>query len=140
MAEPNRVMIALTSIFTGVGAGGAVTGAANWVAWQGWSILSVLGDPANTVFLSWAIGAGLSGYLCWRQSPAIAETWRRAAMAVTAGMGAIGAGGLAHLVGMESQMTASWVGTVMLPAYVLLLVAVAVFAWWMNQKYRSAVA
>lgn len=140
MTQPNRVMIALTSIFTGVGAGGAVTGVANWVAWQGWSIGQVLGDPANLVFLSWVIGAGLSGYLCWRQSPAITETWRRAAMAVTAGMGAVGAGGLAHLVGMESQMTVGWLGTVMLPAYVLVLVAIGVISSRMNQKHRSAVA
>jgi hypothetical protein len=137
MTEPNRVVIALTSIFAGAGAGGAVAACFVWAAWQQWAFLSVLGDLANTVFLGWGVGFAVAGYLCWRLSPAITETWRRAAMAFTAGMGAIGAGGGAHLVGMESQMTMSWFGSVMLPAYICLFVAMAIVALRFSRKHRA---
>jgi len=138
MTQPNRVAIALTSILAGAGAGGAVAGAFVWAAWQQWAFLSVLGDLANTVFLGWGVGFAVAAYLCWRLSPAIGETWRRAAMAVTAGMGTVGAGGGAHLVGMESQMTLSWVAGFMLPVYVCLFVAMAVVALRFNRKYQGA--
>jgi len=138
MSLPKPVAIALSSIFAGAGAGGAVAALFAWVAWQQFQFLSVFGDPANTVFLGWAVGAIAAFALSWRLSSSITETWRRAAMAVTAALGAVGAGGGAQGIGMASMMSMSPLANYMLPGYCLVLAAVGFFAKKMNRKANAA--
>jgi hypothetical protein len=145
MSQPNRLMIALTAIFAGAATGGAVANCFVWAAWQGmggtpaFQFLTLIGDFSNTVFVGWGLGAVIAFVITWRLSTQIVETWRRAAMGVTAGLGTVGAGGGGQGIGMASMMSMSPLTTYWLPAYILLFVVIAVLAFRFNAKYRNAV-
>jgi hypothetical protein len=140
MSQPNRVMIALTSIVAGAAGGGAIAAAFVWAAWQQWQFLNVFGDLANTVFIGWGIGAIVAFALSWRTSGPIIETWRRAAMGVTAGMGAVGCGGAGQGIAMASMMSMSSLANYWTPGLVVLLALIAAVAFVVNRKHRAAAA
>src|SRR5262245_42641577 len=105
MSLPRPAAIALYAILAGAGTGGAISAFCAWLAWQQYPFMSFMGDGANIVFAGWAIG-GITGFVVsWRLSGAIMETWRRAAMGFTAGLGGgPGAGGGGQAIGMASMM------------------------------------
>lgn len=139
MTQPNRVMIALSAIFAGAAAGTAVSTACVWVSWRGWSFLSVFGDPANIVFAgNFLLGPVTAFLVTWPRSVGIEETWRRAAMSVTAGIGALAAGFGAFGVSMTAMMIMNpVVSNSLVPAYFVLAAAVAYFAMRVSRKHRA---
>ncbi len=142
MSQPNRVMIALTSILAGAATGGAVAATGVWAAWKNFQFLNFLGsDPQNnTVFLGWGLGLVVAAVVSWRTSGHIVETWRRAAMGFTAGMGAVGCGAAAQGVATFSMMSMNSTSEYWSGAFVWLLAGIAAGLSVMSRKYRSAPA
>jgi hypothetical protein len=69
------------------------------------------------------------------------ETWRRAAISVTAAMGTVGATGGAYLVAIYSMMMMMQYGSLaqlFLPGYFLVLVAVWAAAMAIGRRSRAA--
>jgi hypothetical protein len=139
MTQPNRVAIALSSIFAGAAAGAAVATFCVWLSWRGWSFLGVFGDPRNIVFAANFVLSPLTAFvLCWRLSPAIDETWRRAAMAVTSAFGAFAAGWAAFPISMLSLMMANPIlSNGLMPGYFLLMVVILVVALRIARRHRQ---
>lgn len=138
MTQPNRVVIALSAIFAGAAAGTAVATFCVWISWRGWSFLSVVGDPSNIVFAgNFVLGPVTAFMVTWARSVGIDETWRRAALSVTAAMGALGAGFGAFGVSMMAMMIVSpVVSNALVPGYFVVAVAVAYLAMRVSRKHR----
>lgn len=133
MTAPNRVAIALSGLFLGVGSAAAFEAFCVWLAWR--ESLQSVGH--NIVFWSWAIAAAGSAFITWRFTLGVDEVWRRAALAVTSGFGAWGAGGLAYAVSMASLMyTNPIVAEGLVPGYFLAGLAVAWFSFRVSRKHR----
>ena len=131
MTQPNRVALALSAIFGGAGAGAAVGTVGVWVAnWMDMNQMSPLGDPANVVFLGNWLGLLLGLYLGWRLSAGLIETWRRAAISVTAAFGAIAAGMAAYPVAILSMMMMSQLAQLLVPGYFVVMVVI----WYVSMR------
>lgn len=135
MTTRNPVAIALSALFLGVGSAAALESLGIWLAWlpsiQQW------GD--KLVFWTWAIGAVMSGVLTWVFSGGVEPTWRRAALAVTSGFGAWGAGGLGFFISMQSMMfTSAIMSQGLIPAYGVAGLVVAFISFRVSRKHRVA--
>lgn len=125
MAQPNRVALALASIF-GAAAGGSAIGTVGiWVAnWMNLNGMRTFGDPRNVVFAGVGLGIVIAIWLGWSMSAGLSETWRRAAIGVTAGFGALVGGMGAYPLSMLSIMMMSATAQLILPGYLLLLIII----------------
>jgi hypothetical protein len=131
MTQPSRVALALSSIFAGTAGGAAVSTIFVWLSWRGWPFLSVFGDPRNLVFAGNILAPIVALVVSWRLSPLIEETWRRAAMAVTAAAGAFAAGWAAFGVSMYSMMVSSpFLTEGLVPAYFLVMAVI----WYVSLR------
>jgi hypothetical protein len=141
MAQPNRVALALASIFGGAAGGAAIgtvgTYLANWMNLNGkmW-----FGDPRNVVFGGVGIGIAVAIYLGWSMSEGLHETWRRAAIGFTAGVGALVGGMGAFPLSMLSIMMMSQMAQLIVPGYFALMVVIWVVCTRIARKQRHLAA
>jgi hypothetical protein len=137
MALPQRAAIALWSILAGAAGGAAIgtigTWCANWMVMNGFM---KFGDPRNTYFAGVGLGIVVALALGWTLSAGVGETWRRAAIAVTAFFGAIAGSGGAYLIGVFSLMAMSMTAQYYLPAYLALMIVIFVVAFRMAARRR----
>jgi hypothetical protein len=142
MAQSNRVAIALSSIFAGAAGGGAVATVCVWIAnWMNLNGKTTFGDPSNVVFGGVGLGIILAFWRAWTMSGGLGETWRRAAIAVTACFGALAAGMGSYPLSQLSIMLFTPTAQLIVPGYFLLLVIIYVVAWRVGQRqYQIAPA
>ena len=138
--QPNRVAIALSTIIGTAAAGAAVATVFVWLSWRGWGFLSVFGDPRNLVFAGNFFFAPVTAFLmAWPRLVSIDETWRRAAMSVTAAFGALGGAWGAFPVSMAAMMTMNaFVSNALVPGYFAVCAVVAFVALRMSSRHRAA--
>lgn len=135
MSQPNRVAIALSGLFLGVGVGGAIESLCTWLAWR--ESFQSFGD--RLVFVGWGVGAVSAFVLTWTFSRGVEETWRRAALAVTSAFGAWGAGGLGFWISMQSMMFMNpIVSQGLVPAYFVAALVMAFVSYRIARKHRAA--
>jgi hypothetical protein len=140
MTQPNRVAIALSTMIAGAAAGTAVATVFVWLSWRGWGFLSVFGDPRNLVFAGNFVFAPVTAFLiAWPRLMSIDETWRRAAMSVTAAFGALGGAWGAFGASMMAMFTMSpLISNGLVPGYLAVAALVAFVALRISRKHRAA--
>ena len=141
MTQPNRVALALSAIFGGAAAGGAVGTVGVWIAnWMAMNGMTPLGDPANVVFLGNGLGLLLGLYLGWGLSAGLEETWRRAAIGVTAAFGAVAAGMAAYPLAILSLILTSQLAQLLVPGYFVVMVVIWYVSIRVARRQHQAVA
>ena len=141
MAQPNRVALALASIIGGAAGGAAIGTVGNYVAnWMNLNGKTWFGDPRNVVFGGVGIGIVVGIYLGWSMSEGLHETWRRAAIGFTAGVGALLGGMGAFPLSMLSIMMMSRMAQLIVPGYFVLLVVIWVVCARVARRQRQLAA
>jgi hypothetical protein len=140
MTQPNRVALALSSIFAGGGAGAAVATVLVWLSWTGWPFLSVFGDPRNLVFAgNFVIGPLIGFIVSWRLLRGIGETWRHTALAFTAAVAAFIGSWCAFPVSMFAMMVSSpLLSALLVPAYFVAMLVIFIFSARIARRHRMA--
>jgi hypothetical protein len=140
MTQPSRVAKALSSIFAGAGAGAAVATVLVWLSWTGWPFLSVFGDPRNLVFAGNFVIGPLIGFIVgWRLARGIGETWRHAALAFTAAVGAFIGSWCAFPISMFSMMVSNpLLSQLLVPAYFVAMLVIMFVSLRVASRHRTA--
>ena len=139
MTQPNRVAHVVTSILAAAAGGAAAGTVFTWLSWTGWPILAALGDPRNLVFAgNFVIGPAVGAWLAWSLGRGVEETWRRAAITVTGGLGAFGGSWAAFPVSMYALMVSSdFLTKALVPGYFFLNLIIWFFTFRMARKQQA---
>ena len=144
MAQPNRVVIALSALMGGASAGVAIGTVAAWAAnWMNMNGKTWFGDPRNAFVTGVVFAILVAAFLSWTMSLGLEETWRRAAISFTAGVGALGGSLGAYGLGLLPFMLPSVFMTLgefsqyLVPVYLVLSVIIFVVCWRVNHRQHQ---
>jgi hypothetical protein len=139
VALPNRVALTLSAIFGGAAAGAAVATFGVWLAnWMNLNGKTTFGDPRNVFVAGMVLGIVTTLALAWSMSSSLLETWRRAAIAVTASFGTFAAGMGAYFLSILTIMMMTPAAQAILPGMFVLCVIIAFACFRVSQRHRGS--